>query len=254
MTIHDLIPRFCVYYGWLNVVHDWSPYSFVIFADQHPDRRNRLEDLIAEVPETYFYIDALGISQLNPPLETLLDTLEQLNISGIFLDRFNTSELTDRVTLNLIQTLKDRHFKIIGNGEITPQFLSSIDKCMIEGFLGSFIGTPDNFQYDYAPFIPTEEKVQHLSAHNTEIIAISYGAENNLDKEIYCYLSTLLFDLNAFCYANPSLMTPYAPNVSYDLGKPLDRYHLMKGVFVREFEKGTIIIDPIKQISSIKPR
>ncbi len=123
---------------------------------------------------------------------------------------------------------------------------------MIEGFLGSYIGSPDNFQFDYAPFMPTEEKIQHLSSQSAEIIAISYGEENNLDKENYCYLSTLLFDLNAFCYANPSLMTPYAPNVRYDLGKPLDRYHLMKGVFIREFEKGTIIIDPIKQISHVK--
>lgn len=239
--------NFCVYYGWLTIIHDWSPYDFVIFADTHQARKDRLEDLLAEVPETYFYLDAKSISQQRKPFEDLLEELDRLKVSGVFLDRFNTRELVEDVVLFSIQSLRSRNFKIIGNGEIEPQFYPLIDYYMCEGFLGSYVGRPDDFQLEFAQFTPTETKIRQLKNKGARMIALSYGEEENLEQERYCYLAALLFDFEAFCYAHPSLMIPYVRNVYYNLGDPLDRYHLKKGKMIREFEFGTVLIDPSKR-------
>ncbi len=239
--------NFCVYYGWLTIIHDWSLFDFVIFADTHPTRRDRLEDLLVEVPELYFYLDAKSIAPQIKPFEDFLEELKRLKISGVFLDRFNTRELSAEVVLLSIQSLRSRNFKIIGNGEIEPQYFPLIDYYMYEGFLGSYVGRPDDFQLDFAPFTPTETKIKQLKNKGARVIALSYGEEKNLEIEKYCFLSALLFDLEAFYYAHPSLLIPYVPNVHYNLGDPLDRYHLKKGKLIREFEYGTVIIDPSKR-------
>ncbi|MFQ6126749.1 MAG: hypothetical protein ACE5R6_19395 [Candidatus Heimdallarchaeota archaeon] len=243
--------NFCVYYGWLTIIHDWSTYDFVIFADLHPARRNRLEDLLVEVPETYFYLDAKGILHQRKSFEDILEELARLKVSGVFLDQFNTKELSANAALFGIQSLRSRNFKIIGNGEIEPQYFPLIDYYMCEGFLGSYVGRPDDFQLEFAPFTPTETKIRQLKNNGARIIALSYGEENNLELEKYCYLAALLFDLEAFYYTHPSLMIPSVSNVRYNLGNPLDRYHLKKGKLIREFEYGTIIIDPHKREGSI---
>lgn len=244
--------NFCVFYGWLTIIHDWSTYDFVIFADKHPSRQDRLEDLVAAVPETYFYIDTQSISQQDAPFEELLEDLRRLNVSGVFLDRFDTIELSEDVTIPIIQSLRNKNFKIIGNGEIEPQYFPMIDFYMFESFLGAYVGRPDNFQLEFASFTPTETKIRQLKNEGARVIALSYGEEENLEKERYCYIAALLFDFEAFCYSHPSLMIPYVPIVNYDLGMPLDRYHLKKGMLIREFEHGTAIIDPNKRQGFIK--
>ena len=246
--------NYCVYYGWLTIIHDWSPYDFVIFADTHPSRQDRLEDLVAEAPETYFYIDSQGISQQRIPFEEILEDLKRLNVSGVFLDRFDTRELSEDVTLPIIRNLRNNNFKIIGNGKIEPQYFPLIDFYMFESFLGAYVGRPDNFQLEFSSFTPTETKIRQLRTKGARVIALSYGEEGNLEKERYCYLAALLFDLEAFCYTHPTLMIPYVPNVNYELGVPIDRYHLKKGMVSREFEQGTVIIDPSKRQGFVKPK
>jgi len=247
--------NFGVYYGWVTIIHDWSPYAFVIFADKHPSRLDRVEDLIAEVPETYFYLDALGLLP-NPTtaLQALLDDLEKLKVAGVFLDRLNTNELAAEVAHSLLQTLNRRHFKIIANGEVESQYFSLIDYYMVESFIASYVGRPDKFQLEFASFTATEAKIRSLQADGAKLIALSYGEEGNLKKEQYCYLSAKLFGLDAFCYAHPSLMMLYEPQVHYDLGAPLDRYHLKQGMLIREFEQGIVVIDPDKRHGVVKPR
>lgn len=244
---------FGVYYGWLTILHDWSPYSFVIFADKHPTRLDRVEDLISEVPETYFYLNTLEVIQL-PPKEFIecLEELKGLNVSGVFFDRFDTKSFSLETVQPLLQAINQFNFKIIGNGNVESQNFPWMDYLMVESFLGGFVGTPDKFQYSAFSWTATETKIRDLTSQGTKLIALSYGAEEDFQKAQYCYLSALLFGFDAFCYAHPSLIaTPYAPKVHYDLGDPLDRYHLRKGMLTREFERGTIIINPKTKQGSV---
>jgi len=244
---------FGVYYGWLTILHDWSPYSFIIFADKHSSRLDRVEDLISEVPETYFYLDTLDIIQTPSTLFIeYLEELKELNVTGVFFDRFDTNSFSFETFQPFLQAIRQFNFKIIGNGEVEPQYLQWMDYLMVESFLGGYVGTPDKFQYIIFPWTATETKIRELTAQGTKLIALSYGAEDDFKKAQYCYLSALLFGFEAFCYANPSLiMTPYEPNVHYDLGNPLDRYHLRKGMLTREFEHGTIKINPTTKQGSV---
>lgn len=186
-------------------------------------------------------------------------SLYLLYADGIFLDKAGgpqsqpvtsgIKELTDLVHTRggqvIISDLADTFQAQIEN-PLAKHFLPG-DYYLLENCWISYTGRPKNPQYKHQNVPEQMRIIKYGQENKAKILGLSWGDLKDTEKIRYVYFLSKIVDLAGICYSSPvweHQSNLYQPDIIYSLGKPLGSLELKKEVYTRQYEGGTIYVDP----------
>ena len=105
-------------------------------------------------------------------------------------------------------------------------------------FEGAWSMTPDQYSDDWSPLTA----LSFAKSNDFNILGLDYGRENDEDRIMYCYCASRVFGFSGFYYTE-SVHTFTILDIEYNLGLPMGNYTIKDGLYLREFQKGTVYVN-----------
>jgi hypothetical protein len=149
------------------------------------------------------------------------------------------------VEANIIETRDD-------NGPVWHDYLTQLDGAMREGWA---INWSDSTYKDEWSWERELQQVEDTQAAGKHMWLVALGSRTNTQRQQFAYGSYLLVAGGnaSFRYTHYDRYNEAwdYPNYKLDLGQPLGRRYKKGSVWQRDFERGQVVVDPVKHTASI---